>query len=214
MRYRIAWCLAVVIVIVAYVVSGVKASDATAHSIVAKLGVGIQEAVDGEYEDREIEVTSLNNVFLSRRDKEVINEVIKSLADNEYFEVADTVYKTRLEFSGLSVTLHLDAKYKDLKVSEHLGLEMPDGMGDAEFWEYVTGRVQDEYTYKTSGKIDLQTVLEDKSGQCYSFAEMLYVVGKEHGRDVRMAVNSVHAWNVAKINGEEKEVDVTYGMAR
>lgn len=201
------------IVLVAYVVSGVRASDATAHSIVAKLGVGIQEAVDGEYEDREIKVTSLNNVFLSR-DKELINEVIKSLADNEYFEVADTVYKTRLVFSGLSATLHLDAKYKDLKVSEHLGLEIPDGMGDVEFWEYVTKTVQDEYTYKTSGKVDLSKVIEDKSGQCYSYAEMLYVIGKEHGRDVRMAVNSVHAWNVAKINGEEKEVDVTYGMAR
>lgn len=202
------------IVLVAYVVSGVRASDATAHSIVAKLGVGIQEAVDGEYEDREIKVTSLNNVFLSKRDKELINEVIKSLADNEYFEVADTVYKTRLVFSGLSATLHLDAKYKDLKVSEHLGLEIPDGMEDAEFWEYVTKTVQDEYTYKTSGKVDLQTVIEDKSGQCYSYSEMLYVIGKEQGRDVRMEVNSVHAWNVAKINGEEKEVDVTYGMER
>lgn len=214
MRYRIAWCLAVMIVLVAYVVSGVKASEATAHSIIAKLGVGVEEAVDGEYEDREIKVTSLNHVFLSTRDKELINEVIKSLADNEYFEVADTVYKTRLEFSGLSVTLHLDAKYKELKVSEQLGLEIPEGMGDAEFWEYVTGRVQDEYSYKTSGKVDLQTVIEDKSGQCYSFSEMLYVIGKEQGRDVRMAVNSIHAWNVAKIDGEEKEVDVTHGMAR
>jgi len=214
MRYRIAWCLAVMIVLVAYVVSGVKASDATAHSIIAQLGAGIQEAVDGEYKDREIKVTSLNHVFLSKRDKELVNEVIKSLADNEYFEVADTVYKTRLEFSGLSVTLNLDAKYKDLKVSEHLGLEIPDGMGDAEFWEYVMETVRDKYTYKNSGKVDLSKVIADKSGQCYSYAEMLYVIGKENKRDVRMEVNSIHAWNVAKINGEEKEVDVTYGMER
>lgn len=214
MRYRITWGIAVLIVVVAYVVSGVRASDNMVQSIVVQLGKGIQEAVDGEYKDREIKVTSLNNIFLSRRDKELVNEVIKSVVGTDYFELADTVYKTKLVFSGDTATLHLDAKYKDLEVSEHLGLEIPDGMGDAEFWKYVTKTVQDEYTYKHSGKVDLQTVIEDKSGQCYSYAEMLYVIGKEQGRDVRIAVDSMHAWNVAKINGEEKEVDVTQGMSR
>lgn len=211
-KLGILWAITIVVVISLSMAYGLRGD--TVERILTGIGEDTKNAVNGEYRNYEFRYNHIGNLFLNSDDKRTIVEVVKSSADNIIYEIADTVYNTRIEFRGVTVTVFLEAKYKDIGVSEYLGIEEVEELSDSEFWELVEKSIKGQFKYGGVGKVDLPHVLDTGLGQCYSFSEMVYMLGKENNRDVRMEVNSTHAWNKVKIDGKEVELDVTTGMER
>lgn len=210
-KLGLLWGIAVCVSIVAVVMSWVN-SRGSNEELFKDIGRDLSEAVNGDYKDYRFEYSSIDYIYMSKKEKQLIVEVLKSIADNTVYEVADTVYKTQIEFNTGSIVMELKAKYLGLNVHEELGLLEIKELESNKYWDSVEKFVRENFKYKQTGKVDIQEILASKAGQCYSFSELGYLLGKEKGESVRMVATSNHAWNRVENESGVREVDLTSGL--
>lgn len=206
------WGAVGVLVLVFSVVVMSRSAEGLKVQLLWDMGKDLEKTVYGKYEDKEYEYWNPVYFLFDEGDRVNIVEILKSTVDNEYHEMADTVYDTSVEFKGAKVILKAQAKYKDIDIQKELGIEEFASLSEDEYWSKVHEHILKNYKYRINDKVDLSEFLKDRKGQCYSLSELGYLIGKQRGNVIRMKVSTVHAWNVIIYGDRERYVDFTVGM--
>lgn len=191
---------------------GVFITDAKIDAM-TKLNEEMKLAVQEPYEDKDIRISDIRFAFLSKNDKQELAASLKSLVEQNYYEFADSVYDSTLRFEPFAIEYNLDAQYKDVEVHKSLGIEDYKALPKDEYIEAVTKYLRENFKYKVREKINIPTFIDEKIGQCYSYSELFYLLGKERNMNIRIELNGYHSWNSYEDDNEKKiEFDATTNM--
>jgi hypothetical protein len=168
---------------------------------------------EGKYKKTEVSRFSLGYIFIKNDEKEQIVNATKSLVDNKYYELGNTMYKMNLEFTDTSLIISVVPIY-NFSVLKDFGLNDLNNGSDEEFINRIKSYVHINYQYLNIGynQIPLNEFIHTKEGQCYNFSELFYLLANERGLKTRIQVNNFHAWNLVKINGKWEKVDLSLGL--